>query len=174
LARRPGLGGNWRRPGLGGDWHARRTSKWREEKKRAGAIGEKKIQRWDPQFGFAKSKCKVSWSWTIFRLCKQHQIQKSFAKSLGNALSTLNNMLVLSNRLSLGRCSSIFLAGVAQKDIRLPIHSASTMNTTLEQINLWGPDPVILGWILSNIRVKHGRLDLMLHNLYNSFKQNFE
>ena len=40
-----------RRPGLGGDWHARRTSKWREvrqngakEKKRAGAIGEKKFR----------------------------------------------------------------------------------------------------------------------------------
>jgi len=35
--------GNWRRPDLGGDWHARRTSKWCEGKKRASAIGEKKI-----------------------------------------------------------------------------------------------------------------------------------
>ena len=70
MARRPGLSGNWRRPGLGGDWPAWRTSKWREGKKRVGAIGEKKIQRWGPHFGFAKSKCKVLWSWTIFRLCK--------------------------------------------------------------------------------------------------------
>ena len=65
LARRPGLGGNWRRPGLGGDWHARRTSKWLEGKKnRAGAIGEKKFGDGVHTLGLP------SLSWTIFRLCK--------------------------------------------------------------------------------------------------------
>jgi len=44
---RPGLSGDWRKDlswaATGGDWHARRTSKWGEGKKRAGAIGEKKF-----------------------------------------------------------------------------------------------------------------------------------
>jgi len=77
---RPGLGGNWREDlgwaATGGDlaWAATGTHGVRQnrskEKNRAGAIGEKKIQGWGPHFGFNKSKCKVPWSWTIFRLCK--------------------------------------------------------------------------------------------------------
>ena len=78
---RPGLGGDWREDlgwaATGGDlvWAATGTHDVRQngakEKKRAGAIGENKIiQRWGPHFGFAKSKYKVLWSWTIFRLCK--------------------------------------------------------------------------------------------------------
>jgi len=60
----------------GGDlaWAATGTHDVRQngmkEKKRAGVINEKKIRRWGPHFGFAKSKCKVPWSWTIFSLCK--------------------------------------------------------------------------------------------------------
>ena len=77
---RPRLGGDWRKDlgwaATGGDlaWTATGTHDVRQNgakrKKRAGAIGEKEIRRWDPHFGFAKSKCKVPWSWTIFKLCK--------------------------------------------------------------------------------------------------------
>ena len=76
---RPGLGGDWREDlgwaATGGDlaWAATGTHDVRQngaKKKKARARSVKKNSGWGPDFGFAKSKCKVPWSWTIFRLCK--------------------------------------------------------------------------------------------------------
>ena len=58
--------------GWAATWPGRRLARTtyvkmaRREKKRAGAIGEKKIQR----CGLPSPKYKVPWSWTTFRLCK--------------------------------------------------------------------------------------------------------
>ena len=64
----------WAGRQLAATWPGRRLARTtyvkmaRREKTRARSV--KKIQMWGPHFGFAKSKCKVPWSWTIFRLCK--------------------------------------------------------------------------------------------------------
>jgi len=78
---RPELGGDWREDlgwaATGGDlvWAATGTQDVRQngvkrKNARARSVKKKKIQGWGPHFGFAKSKCKVRWSWTIFKLCK--------------------------------------------------------------------------------------------------------
>ena len=67
LARRPRLGDDlaW----AATDTHDVRQNGAKRKNTRTRSV-KKKIRRWGPHFRFANSKCKVPWSWTIFRLCK--------------------------------------------------------------------------------------------------------